>query len=116
MDAKIRFWTNSFVHGQVKKYGTTPSFSKPVLYQLCACNVLVFAKLMVASLNVILGSSKGIYDLFQAIMNDKRSQFSIMNDNDKMGHNNVKDSFAHKPVGLLVYVHASAQNSNFIQV
>ena len=36
--------------------------------------------------NVIFGSFKGIYDLFQAIMNDKNSQFSVMNDivNDKM--------------------------------
>ena len=36
--------------------------------------------------NVIFGSFKGIYDLFQAIMNDKRSQFSVMNGivNDKM--------------------------------
>ena len=36
--------------------------------------------------NVIFGSFKGIYDLFQAIMNDKRSQFTVMNDivNDKM--------------------------------
>ena len=37
-------------------------------------------------------------------MNNKRSQFSIMNDivNDKKRHNIVKDSFAHKPDGLLV--------------
>ena len=37
-------------------------------------------------------------------MNDKRSQFSIMNDtvNDKKGHNTVNDSFAHMPDGLLV--------------
>ena len=39
---------------------------------------------------------------FQAIMNDKRSQFSIMNDivNDTNGHNIVNASFAHKPDGL----------------
>ena len=43
-------------------------------------------------------------DLFQWIMNDKMSQFSIMNNivNDKKGHNIVNDSFAHKPDGLLV--------------
>ena len=36
-------------------------------------------------------------------MNDKRSQFSIMNDivNDKKGHNIVNDSFAHKPNDFL---------------
>ena len=35
-------------------------------------------------------------------MNDKRSQFSVMNDmNDKKGHNIVNDSFAHKLEGLL---------------
>ena len=35
-------------------------------------------------------------------MNDKRSQFSVMNDivNDNKGHNIVNDSFAHKPDGL----------------
>ena len=39
---------------------------------------------------------------FQAIMNDKRSQSSIMNDivNDTNGHNIVNASFAHKPDGL----------------
>ena len=39
----------------------------------------------------------------QGIMNDKRSQFSIMNDavNDKKGHNIVNDSFAHKPNGFI---------------
>ena len=39
----------------------------------------------------------------QGIMNDKMPHFSIMNDivNDKKGHNIVKDSFTHKPVGLL---------------
>ena len=42
------------------------------------------------------------------IMNNKGSQFSVMNDtmnhivNDKKGHNIVNDSFAHKPDGLLV--------------
>ena len=41
-------------------------------------------------------------------MNNKRSQFSIMDDimndnvNDKKGHNIVNDNFAHKPDGLLV--------------
>ena len=41
----------------------------------------------------------------QGIMNDKRSQFSVMNDivNVKKGHNTVNVSFAHKPDGLLVY-------------
>ena len=36
-------------------------------------------------------------------MNDKTSQFSVMNDivNSKKGHDIVKDSFAHKPDGLL---------------
>ena len=35
--------------------------------------------------NVISDSFQGIYYLFQAIINDKRSQFSVMNDivNDK---------------------------------
>ena len=39
-------------------------------------------------------------------MNIRRSQFSDMNDimNDKKGHNIVKDSFAHKPDGLLVSI------------
>ena len=39
-------------------------------------------------------------------MNDKWSQFSVMNDivNDRKGHNIENDSFAHKPVGLLVYI------------
>ena len=47
--------------------------------------------------DVISGSFKGIYDLFQAIMNSKKSQFSVINDfmkdivNDKKGHNNVTD-------------------------
>ena len=38
-------------------------------------------------------------------MNDKRSQFIIMNDimNDKKGHNIVNDSFAYKPDGFLVF-------------
>ena len=42
-------------------------------------------------------------------MNDKRSQFSNMDDitkdivSDKKGHNIVNDSFAHKPDGLLVF-------------
>ena len=38
-------------------------------------------------------------------MNDKRSQFNVMNDtvNDRKGHNIEKDSFAHKPGGLFVY-------------
>ena len=38
-------------------------------------------------------------------MNDKWWPFSVMNDivNDKKGHNIKNDSFAHKPVGLLVY-------------
>ena len=37
-------------------------------------------------------------------MNDKRSQFSVINDtvNNKRDHNIVSDSFAHKPDGLLV--------------
>ena len=40
----------------------------------------------------------------QGIMNDKRSQFSIMNDivNDKKDHNIVNDNFTHKPDNLLV--------------
>ena len=44
----------------------------------------------------------------QGIMNDKRSQFNIMNDIMKVivienkGHSIVKNSFAHKPDGLLV--------------
>ena len=40
----------------------------------------------------------------KGIMNDKRSQFRIMNDivNEKICHNIVNDSFAHKPDGLLV--------------
>ena len=43
-------------------------------------------------------------------MNDKRSQFSNMDDitkdnvSDKKGHNIVNDSFAHKPDGLLVFI------------
>ena len=47
--------------------------------------------------DVILGSFKGIYDLFQAIMNNTKSQFSVINDfmkdivNDKKGHDNVND-------------------------
>ena len=42
----------------------------------------------------------------QGIMNDRRSQFSVMNDivNDQKGHNIVNDSFAHKPDNLLVIV------------
>ena len=54
--------------------------------------------------NIILGR---IYDPFQAIMNDKSSQFSIMNDtvNNKKCHNIVNDnSIVHKPDGLLVSV------------
>ena len=37
-------------------------------------------------------------------MNEKRSQFSVMNNivNGKKGHNIVNDSSAHKPDGLLV--------------
>ena len=37
-------------------------------------------------------------------MNDKRSEFSVMNDivNDEKGHNIVNDSFVHKPDGLLL--------------
>ena len=40
----------------------------------------------------------------QEIMNDKRSQFSVMNDikSDKKAHNIVNDSLPHKPDGLLV--------------
>ena len=40
----------------------------------------------------------------QGIMNDKRSQVSIMNHivNNIMGHNIVNDSFAYKPDGFLV--------------
>ena len=46
----------------------------------------------------------------QGIMNDKRSQFNIMNDimkeivNDNNCHSIVKNSFAHEPDGLLVDV------------
>ena len=38
-------------------------------------------------------------------MNNKRSQFTVMDDavNNKRGHNIVKDSYAHKPDGLLVF-------------
>ena len=36
----------------------------------------------------------------KGIMNDKRSQFNVMNE--KKGHNIVNDSFAHEPDGLLV--------------
>ena len=44
----------------------------------------------------------------QEIMNNIRSQFSVMNDimnstvNDKRGHNIVNYNFSHKPDGLLV--------------
>ena len=40
----------------------------------------------------------------QGIMNDKRSQVSVMNHivNNIMGHNIVNNSFAYKPDGLLV--------------
>ena len=49
-------------------------------------------------------------------MNDKRSEFSVMNDivNDKKGHNIVNDSFVHKPDGLLFnYVNKRLQSSCF---
>ena len=42
-------------------------------------------------------------------MNNKRSQFSFMNNimndivNDKKGHNIVNGSYAHEPVSLLVF-------------
>ena len=49
-------------------------------------------------------------------MNDKRSEFSVMNDtvNDEKGHNIVNDSFVHKPDGLLFnYVNKRLQSSRF---
>ena len=47
-------------------------------------------------------------------MNIRRSPFSDMNDimNDKKGHNIVKDSFAHKPDGLLVSIFFFFQHKN----
>ena len=40
------------------------------------------------------------------MMDDKRSQFCVMNDivNDRKGHSIVNDSFAHKSDGLLVTI------------
>ena len=54
-------------------------------------------------LNVILGRLSKNYDLSQEIMDDKRSQFSVMNDivNDENGHNIMNDSFTYKLDGLL---------------
>ena len=48
------------------------------------------------------------WEVFQAIMNDKRPQFTVVNDimndivNDKKDHNIVSNSFAHKLDDLLV--------------
>ena len=49
------------------------------------------------------GGSTFFSTINQGIMNDKRSQFSMMNEivNNKKGHNIVNDSFAHRPGGLL---------------